>query len=138
MELTPHNYFTPEADAEYMSVSQFKRWLECPAAAKAQYVDKVYIPETTDAMKLGTYFHGLFDGTAEKFLMETPELLTLKGAKTAPVKQLDEIYARVQQDEFFMNAVSGERERIFTAELFGMKWKCKVDVVDFDKSFSPT
>jgi len=135
MKLTDANYFSAEADKEFMSVSQFKRWQECPAAAKAQYVDGTYKPETSDAMLLGSYFHGLFDGTAESFLVQTPELMTAKCQKIAAVKQLDEIFERVSRDEFFMNACTGQHEEIYTAELFGTIWKCKVDVVDFDKGF---
>jgi hypothetical protein len=135
MELTIENYYTPEADMEYMSVSQYKRWLQCPAAAFAQYVTGTYKPETSDAMLAGSYFHGLFDGSAETFLRDNPELLTAKGLKTAIIKTLDDIFARVKLDAFFMNAVTGQHEEIYTAELFGIMWKCRVDVVNFDRGF---
>ena len=133
MNLTTENYYTPEADAEYMSVSQYKRWISCPAAANAQYVAGIWKPESTDALLHGSYFHALFDGTAENFLADTPDLMTKKMEKTAPVKLLDSIFARVSQDSFFMNAVTGEHERIFTAGLHGVQWKCRIDVMDFDK-----
>lgn len=135
MQLNESNYYSPEADAEYMSVSQYKRWLACPAAAKAQYVNCTYQPEQTDALLHGQYFHGLFDGTAESVLREHSELCTAKGLKTAPVKQLDEMFERVKRDEFFMSSLDGEHEQIFTAEFAGIQWKMKADIVNFDKLF---
>lgn len=132
LKLTAENYYSAEADNHYMSVSQFKRWRECPAAAKAQYVDGTYKPETSDAMLHGSYFHGLFDGTAEKFLQEHPELLTAKGKKTAPIEQLDAMFQRVKKDPYFMRSVEGQHEVIYTAEISGVLWKMKADVVNFD------
>lgn len=138
MQLTEANYYSKEADAEYMSVSQYKRWLACPAAAYAQYVDGTYQPEQTDALLHGSYFHALFEGTEKEFLNNHPELLTKKGEKTAEIQKLDRMFERVKKDEFFMSGVSGECveiEHIFTAEFAGVKWKCKTDVVNFDKEF---
>lgn len=135
MKLTTENYYSAEADKEYMSVSQYKRWTTCPAAAYAQYIGETWKPETTDALLHGSYFHGLFDGSAAVFLADHPELLTAKGLKTAPIKALDAIFDRVSQDAFFMNAVTGQHEEIYTAELFGIQWKCRVDVVNFDRMF---
>ena len=36
MILTNDNYYSPEANWEYMSVSQYKQFLKCEAAAMAQ------------------------------------------------------------------------------------------------------
>jgi len=139
MQLTEANYYSKEADAEYMSVSQYKRWLACPAAAKAQYVDGTYAPEQTGALLHGQYFHGLFDGTAEEVLSNNlDKLLTGKGEKIAEIKKLDKAFERVNQDPVFMKYVSGDdtqREHIITAELGGVKWKCKPDVIGFDRGF---
>jgi glutaredoxin len=35
--------------------------------------------------------------------------------------------ARCLKDEYFMKFMSGEKQRIFQAELFGCEWKCKLD-----------
>ena len=59
MRLTEENYFSREAQMEYMSASQYKAFLECPAAAMAE-IRGEYIREETKALTLGSYMDALF------------------------------------------------------------------------------
>lgn len=147
MQITTENYYSAEADKIYMSVSQYKRWNSCPTAAHAQYVAGTYKPETSDAMALGSYFHFLFECDPEELIIDNPipitkrqyyldnhpELTLKTGKPSAPARQIEEMHERVKVDNFFMLFCTGEHERIFTFDLFGIPWKCRIDVIDFDK-----
>ena len=54
MELTPKNYHSPEADAEYMSSHQWREWITCPSRAKAR-LDGRYVEEPSEALLIGSY-----------------------------------------------------------------------------------
>ena len=56
MELTGENYYSPEADRDYMSCSQYQDFLRCEAAAMAK-IHGLYTPEQTEALIVGNYFH---------------------------------------------------------------------------------
>ena len=45
----------------------------------------------------------------------------------AEFKRANQIIEAVKTDPKFMDAMSGEKQRIFTFELFGVKWKAKLD-----------
>ena len=63
MQLTRDNYYSVEADREYMSCSLYQQFCRCEAAAMAKLEGR-YTPSSTEALIVGNYFH-----TA----METPE-----------------------------------------------------------------
>ena len=54
MKLTADNYFSQEAQMEYMSASQFKAFDKCEAAALAE-IKGEYIREKTTALMVGSY-----------------------------------------------------------------------------------
>ena len=54
MNLTADNYFSKEADMEYMSNSQFKSFMRCQAAAMAE-LNGEYQRERSSAMLIGSY-----------------------------------------------------------------------------------
>ena len=63
----------------------------------------------------------------EQFKKENPEIFTQKGELKANFKQAEEIIARIERDEYFMKFMSGQKQVIMTGELFGAKWKIKMD-----------
>ena len=42
-------------------------------------------------------------------------------------KQAENIIARIERDKYFMKYISGQKQVIMTGELFGAKWKIKMD-----------
>lgn len=42
-------------------------------------------------------------------------------------RNAEKMIERVEKDEFFMQAMSGEKQVIMTGELFGARWKIKMD-----------
>lgn len=132
MELTQENYFSPEADKEFMSVHQFLDFsgflgIEgCEARALAR-INGEYKEEPTKAMLVGSYVDSYFEGTLPQFKNTHPEIFTQKGTLKADYKLAEKMIARCERDEFFMKFMSGEKQKIFTAHLFGCEWKCKID-----------
>lgn len=126
MELTDKNYYSLEADMEYFSVSQLKSFMRCPAATMAKLRGE-YVPETTKPMLIGSYIDRFFEGTLDGFKKEYPEIFTKQGTLRAEFKKAEEIIETVQQYPLFMQFMSGEKQKILTFDLFGAKWKMKMD-----------
>jgi hypothetical protein len=132
--LTPENYYSPEANFEYMSVSQFKDFsgtygqVGCEARAMAKLRGE-YQEEKTTALLVGSYVDSYFEGakSLERFKSENPEIFTQKGELRAEYKKADAIIQRIESDEYFMQCMSGEKQVIMTAEIFGIPWKIKID-----------
>ncbi len=108
MNLTNDNYFSLEAMQEYLSVSQYKDFVGstgqrgCEAMAMAKLRGE-WFQELTTPLLVGSYVDAYFEGTLSNFI-----------------------------DKYFMRYLSGQKQRIFTGEIFGVKWKCKIDCLDSD------
>lgn len=132
MELTSETYYSLEADKEYMSVHQYLDFVGymgvkgCEERAMAK-LHKKYKQKITNAMIVGSYVDSYFEGTLDKYKEEHPEIFTQKGELKAQYKQAEKMIARAERDELFMETLSGEKQKIFTAYLFGCNWKCKID-----------
>lgn len=132
MILTENNYYSSESNMEYMSVSQYKQFRKCEAAAMAQLKGEWEQSKST-ALLVGSYVDAWFECTLEEFKAENPEIFKKDGSLKADYIQAEEIIERVQQDEVFMFFMSGKKQVIRTAELFGCKWKIKIDSRHRDK-----
>lgn len=132
MILTNENYYTKEANAEYMSVSQYKSFCKCEAATMAEIRGEWSRPKTT-ALLVGSYVDSWFEGTLPEFVAENPEIFKRDGTLKADYVQADEIIGRVLKDGVFMEYMSGEKQKIYTTTLFGTKWKIKIDSLHSDK-----
>lgn len=134
MKLTESNYYSKEANLEYMSESLFKdfagsygrRGCEFCAFEKMQgrWNDK-----PSDAMLIGLYVDAYVDGPEafEKMQDSHPELFRGDGTLYAKYKIAETVIRRITRDKYFMAALSGEKQKIVTGELFGRKWKGKID-----------
>lgn len=132
MVLTAENYYSPEANLEYMSVSQFKDFNGTygKIACEFEAIEKMYgrwSSEKTTPLLVGSYVDSYFEGSLELFKKENPEMFTQKGELKAPFKKAEEIISRIERDEYFMKYLSGEKQKIITFELFGATWKIKMD-----------
>ena len=132
MELTRENYYTPEASQEYFSVSQFKHFMECPAAAMA-YIDGSFRDEPTQALLEGSYVDAALTGDLSEFQRKYPETRNVRtGELKAPFRKAEKAVERAKRDPVFMNYLDGAKQIIVTGELFGQKWKGMIDVLHDD------
>lgn len=132
MTLTESNYYSAQANKKYMSVSQYKQFLNCEAAAMAQIRGEWEQPKST-ALLVGSYVDSWFEGTLGNFIKENPQLFKKDGSLKADFIQAAELIDRVQNDALFMDYMSGKKQVIRTATLFGTKWKIKIDSLHPDK-----
>ena len=126
MELNQSNYYSPEADACYFSVSQFKDFMKCEAMALAK-IRRQYTPPATRAMLIGSFVDAYFEGTLEAFMKDNPAVFTRKNELRSEFRKPNEIIGRIRADALFMQFMSGEKQKILTFELFGVPWKMKMD-----------
>lgn len=124
--LTNENYFSPESNRTYMSVSQFKSFLDCEARTMAE-VNGEYHRPVTDALLVGSYVDAFFEGSLESFVSAHPEIVTKKGERKAQYRHADYIIQRVQRDKKFMQYMGGQKQKIFTGEIGGVPFKSKID-----------
>lgn len=130
MILTADNYYSDEANQQYMSVSQYHSFLECEAKAMAQIYGGWEEP-ATDAFLIGSYVHAWNEGALDKFKEKHPELFSSKGATKGELKATykiaDAMIETLKNDPAVMYILEGEKEVIMTAEFAGCMWKCKID-----------
>ena len=126
MKLTARNYFSRKASMEYMSVSQFKKFEQCPAAAVAEIKGK-YKREKSTALLVGSYVDSYFEGTLENFIKQNPEIFKRDGTLKAEYLQAEEIIKRIERDKLFMQHLSGEKQKIMTGQIRGVPFKIKID-----------
>ena len=132
MQLTEENYYSKEADKEYMSVSQFKDFagtygkIPCEFTA-VEKMERRWEESPSTAMMVGSYVDAYFEGTLDKFKKGNPSLFKRDGGLKAEYVKAESIIARIEKDEYFMKYMSGQKQVIMTGELFGTKWKIKID-----------
>ena len=132
MILTNDNYYSPAANQSYMSVSQYKDFQKCEAMALASLRGEWTRPQTT-ALLVGSYIDAWFEGTLDEFIAAHPEIYTKTGKLKADFVQAEELIEFVKRDPLFMRYMAGKKQIIKTAELFGTKWKIKMDSYHNDK-----
>jgi len=123
-----NNYFSLEADNQYMSCSLLDMFLSCESKTM-NYLKGTYSRSTSStALIVGNYVHAWAEGTLEKYKEKyKSEIFTNKGTLRSDFIVAENMIRTVEQDEFCMFMLEGESEVTFTGELFGEKWKIRVD-----------
>lgn len=132
MRLTEDNYYSKEANLEYMSVSQFKDFVGTygKRACEFEAMEKLFgrwNPPPTTPLLVGSYVDSYVEGTLDSFMERHPEVFTREGELKAPFRKAEEIIARIERDKYFMKYLSGKKQVIMTANIFGCDWKIKMD-----------
>ena len=129
MLLTNENYFSHEAASSFWSVSQFKAFNKCEAAGLAESRGE-YQREETDALLVGSYVDAYFSGEMNAFKDRYGDRMFSKrgGGLLQKFQAADAMIARMISDPVMVDYLSGEKQVIMTAELFGLPWKTKLDV----------
>lgn len=133
LKLTKRNYYSKKASREFMSVSQFKSFHNCEAAAMAE-LNGEYEPERGRALLLGSYVDEMLTGTRRSqmnFLEKNQsELFKKNGEPYADVQQAMEAIERVKAQPLMMHYLSGQKQVIMTGEIEGVPFKIKMDSFD--------
>lgn len=138
IEISKENYYTPEADLNTFSVSQYKLFKQCEAKALAK-VKGQYRQADNEAFLLGKYIHAWSEGTLEQFKTDNPGLFISRGATKGQLKSTyqvaDKMIKTLSEDKVCNNFLQGEKEVIIQGELFGVKWRGMVDILNINKGF---
>ncbi|MFJ6415048.1 PD-(D/E)XK nuclease-like domain-containing protein [Terribacillus saccharophilus] len=137
MTLTQANYHSTEANRDYFSVSQFKRFDQCEAKAMAELKGEFKEP-TTNALLVGSYVHAAFESDEafnEILTQNSDAIFKNNGSKYADFETADRMIEALKNDDLSMFALTGEKEFIMTAELFGVPWKMKADNINLERGF---
>ena len=126
LKLTDANYYSPEANWEYMSNSSFKAFKRCEAAAMAELRGEIERKETT-ALLVGSYVDSYFSGELEQFKAENPQIFKKDGELRAEFQQALTICKRLEADELSRMLLSGRHQVIKTGKIAGVWYKAKFD-----------
>lgn len=131
MELNNNNYYSTDANMEYMSVSQFKDFEECELyglmKAKGEYEE-----EKSKALLMGGYIDAYFYGRLEEYKLENPQIFLKDGSLKADFKKVEECIKVAESDELFMTRTKGEKQVILTGIINGVKVKGAIDFLNED------
>ncbi len=136
LNLNNDNYYSSSANKEYWSVSQFKTFTKCEAAGLAE-VRGEYEREITDALLIGSYVDSVLAGSRE----ETEQFIETHGAKMfkkngellAKFEHANDMIERAGRDPLIKKYLTGDKQTIFTGELFEVPWKIKIDVYNGER-----
>lgn len=133
-KLTEKNYYTPEMNRKYMSVSSYKAFCKCEAAALAE-LNGTYEKPKSRALTLGSYVDEMLTGTKksqERFITENyAELFKKNGEPYADVAKANDAIERVKKQPLMMKYLSGKHQKPMIGTIGGVEWKIKMD------SYSP-
>ena len=138
MDLNKKNYYSNEADWQYMSVSQFKDFIKCEAAALAKLKEEWAPTSNPIALLVGNYVHSYFESSKAhtEFINENYASIYKKnGSERAEFIQAIDMIEALEYDDFFNFVYRGEKEVILTGELFGANWKARIDCFNFEKGY---
>ena len=126
MELNNENYFSPQANLEYMSASQFKDFMKCEKDAIAKIIGET-VEEPNKAMLVGSYVDAYFSGEMDEFKVKNPQIFKKDGTLLKDFEKANEIIAAIESDELLMKYLNGKHQVIMIGEINGVKFKIKVD-----------
>ena len=126
MILSEATYFSPEANLNYMSASQFKDFMSCEAKALARIRGELR-ENPSPAMLVGSYVDAHVSSALDLFKAQHPDIYKRDGNLKAEYEQANYIIQRIERDEVFMAAISGQSQVIMTGEIEGVPVKAKID-----------
>lgn len=131
------NYYTVESDWQYWSVSQYKDFEKCEAAATAKLKDEWKPSGSPEPLIVGNYVHSYFESkTAHKaFVANNVGAIISKSGKTKgqpkkAYKQAGMMIQTLENDDFFNEVYQGKKEVPLEGTIFGVKWKGKLDCLN--------
>lgn len=142
MFLTQENYYSKEADLEYMSVSQYKLFKECGIKALAIINSKIDSTSKESFIE-GQLFEELVAGNPELFIAKHKTELISERGKTAGefksnFKKVLKAAERFNQQEFFKDIINrSEKQVILTGIINGVKVKGRLDLLDLQHKLLP-
>lgn len=139
-KLTDANYYGNKSAWHYMSVSQYKDFMKCEAAALAKLKGDWEPITDPKALLVGNYVHSYFesDEVHEDFKEQHNDQMFSSRKPYGLLKDFqiaEQMIERLEQEEMFKSLYIGEKETIVTGELFGVDWKGKIDCLNLSDGY---
>lgn len=119
--VTPQNYHDPATKREYMSHSQYRNWLTCPAATRAEIFDG-YEPRKTDALIVGGYVDRALTAPEELLAyieQYKDDIYGKKGGKLAAFVKADMLIDRLEKDLAWQVIIKASRKQVVMQGVIG-------------------
>lgn len=126
LKLTEANYYSDEANWQYMSASQFKSFRKCELAAMAELRGE-WGKKDSLALRVGSYVDAYFSGELEQYKAEHPEMFKKDGTLKADFAHAHKVAERLERDELARMLLSGRHQVIKTGKIAGVWYKTKAD-----------
>lgn len=143
IELTEENYYAKDTSCHYMSVSLFKDFMQCEAAALAKLKDEWQPERSPVPLLVGNYVHSYFESeeSHQKFVdANSKEMISSRGKTKGQLKadfKVADAMINALKDETVFKALyePGQKEVIVTGDIYGYKWKGKIDSLNLDQLY---
>lgn len=144
IELTEENYYDKDTSWHYMSVSLFKDFMQCEAAALAKLKGEWEPERSPVPLLVGNYVHSYFESeeSHQKFVdANSKEMISsrgkTKGQLKADFKVADAMIDALKDEQVFKALYEpGQKEVIVKGDIYGYKWKGKIDSLNLDQLYS--
>lgn len=138
--LSDDNYYSNEADWQFMSVSQYKGFQKCEAAQLAKLKEEWQPVSDPIALLVGNYVHSYFEDLKihEAFKEEHKDRMFSKRKPYGLLKDFkiaEQMIDRLIVEDFFLNVYQGKKEEIVTGDLYGINWKSKIDCLSVEDGY---
>lgn len=133
-------YYGKEANWQYMSVSQYKEFVKCEAAALAKLKGDYEPLNNPKALLVGNFVHSYFESPEAHtiFIEQNKDEMYSKRKPHGLLKDFKVAQAmieRVEREPFFNFLWKGEKEVVVTGELFSTEWKGKIDLLNIEEGY---
>jgi hypothetical protein len=128
--ITRDNYYQ---DRTHWSVSQIKRWRQCPARALAEWRGE-YSEPPTDAMIFGNLVdHALTQPDRLEAYLQANDCRKKNGELYAWAAKYQEYVARVQREPVAVNMLAGEKQVLLTGTIHGFLFRGLLDCLHLEQ-----
>lgn len=132
MRLTRKNYHSPAANTEFMSASQFKAFMDCPARAVAEIKGEYSMQ--SDSLLQGSFLDAYFDKRTDEFRAEHPEMFKKDGSLLQKFEKVNDAISVIEADPVMRKLCHGKQQKIMTGEIGGVPFKIMIDSLHPDKT----
>ena len=127
--LTVDNYYSQQANEEYMSVSQYKDFAKCQVYAMAKLKGE-YVEKKSPALLQGGYMDSYFSHRLDKFKEENPQIFKKDGTLLKDYEKVNECIETALNDKFFMEEIKGDTQVLLVGKIAGVKFKGLADFLN--------
>ena len=129
LELTQDNYYSTQANIDYLSVSQIHDFQKCEFYGMMKALG-LYIEEKTKPMLVGGYVDAYFSDRLDQYKQENPSIYKKDGTLLKDFEKAQECIETIESDDFFKSQLQGEKQKIITGVIGGVPFKGALDFVD--------